>query len=197
MKPPVTLQKTLAKFAAVASLGAATLTSGCSRAVRLPEYGRVPAFTLTAQDGNNFDSNSIKGKIWLADFIFTSCPGPCPRMTSRMHQVQQAIPDAADVRFVSFTVDPEHDTPKQLSTYAAAFHAPPEQWFFLTGPQQELDHLGFDVFKLNHVDSAFMHSTRFVLIDRRSTIRQYYDTGESKLISRIVADIRRLEREAR
>lgn len=166
-----------------------------AHSARLPAYGRIPEFALIAQDGSTFDSKSLGGKIWLADFVFTSCPGPCPRMTSRMHQVQQATLDAGDVRLVSFTVDPAHDTPQQLNVYATAFHAMPQRWFFLTGPRQQLDHLGFDVFRLNHVDGAFMHSTRFVLVDRQSRIRQYYDTSEKDLISKVVADIRELERD--
>ncbi len=75
-------------------------------------------------------------------------------MISRMHEVQQATLNIPGVRLVSLTVDPSHDTPQQLSLYAKAFHAVPERWYFLTGPRHALDHLGFDVFKLNHVDDA-------------------------------------------
>ena len=160
-----------------------------------PDYGAVPRFQLTAQDGQPFDSSILQGKIWVADFFFTSCPGPCPRMTSQMHQIQEAAWKMPDVRLVSFTVDPARDTPPQLTLYAATHHASPEHWYFLTGPQQTLDHLGFDVFKLTHVDGTLQHSTRFVLVDKRSHIRGYYDTSEPNSIPKLVADIHALGRE--
>jgi len=186
------------KIAAFTLLAAPLLlTSACRRhTADLPDYGTVPQFQLTAQNGQPFDSAVLKGKIWVADFIFTTCPGPCPRMTSQMHQVQQATWKMSEVKLVSFTVDPARDTPQQLAEYAKAHHASPEHWYFLTGPQQELDHLGFDVFKLNHVDGAFQHSTRFALVDKDSHIRGYYETSEPQAISKLVSDIHALGREA-
>jgi protein SCO1/2 len=163
---------------------------------QLADYGEVPEFQLTAQDGRTFDSSALKGKIWVADFIFTTCPGPCPRMTSQMHQVQQATWRMPDVKLVSFTVDPERDTPQQLSLYAKAHHASPEHWYFLTGSQQQLNYLGFDVFKLNRVDGGLQHSTRFVLVDKNSHIRGYYETSEAGAIPKLIADIHALGREA-
>jgi protein SCO1 len=191
----ITFSRTITRLSATSLLGGAlALTFACrTHNTQLPNYGEVPRFALTAQDGRSFDSSTLQGKIWVADFIFTTCPGPCPRMTSRMHQVQQSTLNAANVRLVSFTIDPVHDTPQQLGLYAKAFHAAPDRWYFLTGPQHELDHLGFDVFKLNHVDNALEHSTRFVLVDQGSHIRGYYDTSEPNLISKLVADIRLLE----
>src|SRR5258708_3208478 len=112
---------------------------------KLPDYGLVPEFQLTAQTGLTFDSKVLNGNIWVADFMFTTCPGPCPRMTSQMHEIQQAT----SVKLVSFTVDPDRDTPPGLAQYAQAHHASPERWSFLTGPQATLNHLGLDVFRLN------------------------------------------------
>ena len=166
-----------------------------SQTAALNDYGVVPRFTLTTQDGGPFDSSVLQGKIWVADFFFTTCGGPCPRMTSQMHQIQDATWRMPDVKLVSFTVDPARDTPQQLKLYAAAHHASPDHWYFLTGPQPELNHLGLDVFKLNTVDAALQHSTRFVLVDKRSHIRGYYDTSEPGAISKIVADIHALGRE--
>jgi len=170
------MKRTGPRLAAVAALLLAC--SACrSHTPEFPDYGVVPRFQLTAQDGQPFDSTVLGGKIWVADFFFTTCPGPCPRMTSQMHQIQEATWKMPDVRLVSFTVDPAHDTPPQLTLYAEAHHASSEHWYFLTGSQAMLNRLGLDVFKLNHVDGTLQHSTRFVLVDKRSHIRGYYDTS--------------------
>ena len=163
--------------------------------VDLPDYGAVPRFQLTAQSGQQFDSSVLNGKIWVADFIFTHCPGPCPRMTSQMHQIQQATWKMPEVKLVSFTVDPARDTPAVLASYAHEHHASEEHWYFLTGPQPALQRLGKDVFKLNNVDGTLQHSTRFALVDAESHIRGYYDTSEPGSIPKLVADIHLLARE--
>jgi len=123
--------------------------------------------------------------------MFTNCPGPCPRMSSQMREVQTAL-EGQDIRLVSMTVDPDRDTPEQLAKYASFYNAKPGIWYFLTGPRETLNHLGHDVFKLNPVDGSFEHSTRFVLIDRKSHIRGYYATLELDAITRIVADAKSL-----
>src|SRR5438105_3114873 len=101
-----------------ALIGALSL-AGCASKPALPSYGVVPDFTLTDQTGAPFKSTAaLDRKIWIADFVFTNCPGPCPRMSSQMHQVQTALAGNDAVRFVSFTVDPARDTPPVLSAYA-------------------------------------------------------------------------------
>jgi protein SCO1/2 len=173
----------------------ASLFVGCSSRPTDPVFGTVPEFQLTAQTGQPFDSKILKGNIWVADFIFTTCPGPCPRMTSQMHQVQEATSKMPDVKFVSFTVDPARDTPEQLALYAKAHHATPDRWYFLTGTEASLNHLGLDVFKLNRVDEKLQHSTRFALVDKNAQIRAYYETSEPDSIPKLVADIHRLAKE--
>ncbi|MGI8741491.1 MAG: SCO family protein [Bryobacteraceae bacterium] len=172
---------------------------GCRRNTQSPAleiFGVVPAFQLTAQTGQPFDSRgTLAGMIWVADFIFTNCPGPCPRMTSQMHQVQEAVHRMPNVRLVSFTVDPARDTPPVLAAYAKAHHAAHQQWYFLTGPQATLNDLCRNVFKLGNVDGSLAHSTRFILIDQKSQIRGYYDTSEPDSIPKLVADIHALARE--
>ena len=172
-----------------------SLLAGCAARRTDPDFGTVPEFQLTAQDGQPFDSKVLKGNIWVADLMFTTCPGPCPRMTSQMHQIQEATWKMPDVKLVSFTVDPARDTPQQLALYAKAHHASPEHWYFLTGPQTSLNHLGLDVFKLNSVDGTLAHSTRFALVDKDSHIRAFYDTSEPDSIPKIVVDIHRLAKE--
>lgn len=188
------------KLASSAAFAALLLAcSGCRSHPRdtaeLADFGAVPRFRLIAQDGQPFDSSVLEGKIWVADFFFTTCNGPCPRMTSQMHQIQEAIWKMPDVKLVSFTVDPARDTPQQLTLYAKTHHASPEHWYFLTGDQAALNHLGLDVFRLNHVDGTLQHSTRFVLVDQKSHIRGYYDTSEQDSISKLIADIHALGRE--
>src|SRR6266576_6159106 len=105
-------------------LAAVLVLSGClAKQPPLPVFGQIPGFALTDETGRPFDKKSLDGKVWVADFIFTTCTGPCPRMSSMMRQVQQATSTIPEVRLVSFTVDPEHDTPEALKTYAARYHA--------------------------------------------------------------------------
>src|SRR5271165_2615363 len=134
----------------------------CSRqAQKLEVFGDIPQFELVAQNGQPFHSQVLAGKIWVADFIYTTCPGPCPRMTSQMHEVQQAVEKMPDVRLVSFTVDPARDTPPVLLEYAKLHRASPKLWYFLTGPEATLQMLDKDAFKLGDVNATLMHSTRF------------------------------------
>src|SRR5580692_10467786 len=139
--------KLLAVLALVVGLAA------CSRhAPPLEVLGDIPQFELTAQSGQPFHSQTLAGKIWVADFIYTTCPGPCPRMTSQMREVQDAVLKIPDVRLVSFSVDPANDTPPVLAAYAKVHGASPSIWYFLTGPVPTLQMLDRDAFKLGNID---------------------------------------------
>lgn len=162
----------------------------------LPDHGGVPPFQLTAQDGKPFVSTAeLSGKVWVADFIFTTCHGPCPRMTAQLKKIQDQVKDLTDVELISFTVDPATDTPEVLAEYAQRFHADPEHWHFLTGSQSDLQKLSYDTFRLGDTGSKLEHSTRFVLIDRKSRIRGYYDTTDASAIQQVVDDIAKLRKE--
>jgi protein SCO1/2 len=161
----------------------------------LPVYGEVPQFVLTAQTGEEFHSENLRGKIWVADFIFTNCAGPCPRMSSQMRRIQDSVKDLPDVRLVSFSIDPARDTPEVLRAYAQRYRAEPGRWYFLTGPQQTVHNVSRHAFKLSDVDSSLNHSTRFVLIDQRGKVRGYYGSTEDDGLKPLIADIRRLSRE--
>lgn len=113
-------------------------------------------------------------------------------MTSQMAKVQDEFRGLSDLKFVSFTVDPAHDTPEQLAKYAREHHAAEGAWYFLTGAQDTLQMLDRDAFKLGNVDSSLQHSSRFVLLDRHSQIRGYYDTSEPDAIPHLIADIKDL-----
>lgn len=165
----------------------------CSQEPALPSYGLVPVFQLIDQNGQHFDSaTALGGKVWIADFIFTTCAGPCPRMSRQMRQLQQQLRNATDLRFVSFTVDPDRDTPQVLSAYARRHGADLRQWTFLTGPQERLHALARHAFFLNNVDGSLEHSTRFVLVDRKSRIRGYYDTSDEQSLNQLAQHARRL-----
>lgn len=181
----------------LAYVGAVLILAGCARSVPLPVLGEIPDFQLTSQSGSQFDRKSLDGKVWVADFFFTSCTGPCPRMSAQMRQLQNATADRPDVKLVSFTVDPVRDTPQVLVEYAKRYKADPARWSLLTGDAALLDGLARNSFKLNNVDGSLVHSTRFVLVDRKSRIRGYYASTDDDFQSRLLRDIRTLEREPR
>jgi protein SCO1/2 len=174
----------------------AALAAACGTGSRLPEYGQVPEFQLVAQNGDTFGRGSLDGKVWVADFIFTTCPGPCPLMSTKMSRIQKAVAQYPDVRLVSFTVDPQHDTPPVLADYARRYQADPTRWLFLTGEPAALNELGLGAFHLQSVDGSMNHSTRFVLLDRRSRIRGYYETGGDGSLDKLLGDLARLRKEA-
>lgn len=155
----------------------------------------MPEFALTAHTGQAFESGKeLRGRVWAANFIFTNCQGPCPRMSSQMRQVQTGTEDLPDLRMVSFTVDPARDTPAVLAEYAKRNHAG-GRWYFLTGTLAQLHQLKREVFLLGNVDGELNHSTRFVLVDRQSRIRAYYDSSEPDSMARLIHDARRLMKE--
>jgi protein SCO1/2 len=172
------------------------LLASCIQPKPLAVLGQVAPFQLIDQAGQPFDGQSLAGHVWVADFIFTTCPGPCPMMSSQLHQVQTRTAESPDVKLVSFTVDPAHDTPSVLAEYSRHFQAERGRWWFLTGDQARLNDLGLNSFHLNTVDGSTTHSTRFVLVDRRMRIRGYYSTSEDDFMPRLLHDIRQLEREA-
>jgi protein SCO1/2 len=165
----------------------------------LPFHGTVPTFALVNQDFQPFGSRDLSGKIWIADFIFTSCPGPCPIISTRMSELQKPLAKS-DVHLVSFSVDPEKDTPEVLRIYADKLRKEPLRWDFLTGPVDAITSLSRDGFKLGisegeQPESAPIHSTRFVLVDRRGTIRGYYDALAPDGVTKLLADTNHLLRE--
>ena len=169
--------------------------AGCSATAALPSYSIVPDFSLTDSSAAPFSSSqSLNGKVWIADFIFTNCQGPCPRMSAQMRRIDDALAND-DVRFVSFSIDPARDTPAVLKKYAERYQAEPNRWYFLTGPQESLHNLARNVFTLGDVNGNLEHSTRFVLIDKKSRVRGYYLTSEEDAIPRLIADAKRLFKE--
>src|SRR5215470_14199076 len=171
-------------------------TSSCKREPELTKYYPLPDFSLTDQADKTVTLADLKGKVWVADFIFTNCGGTCPIMTDKMRKLQERLP--AEIRMVSITVDPDRDTPKALAAYAAEHGATRERWLFLTGDKQSLYDLCVKGFKLPLDESGgtaaepIAHSTRFVLVDKEGQIRGYYTGTEDDDMKRLSADIRKL-----
>ena len=168
-------------------------------------YGTVPEFTLINQKGAPINlEKDLKGKVWIADFIFTRCAGVCPVMSGKMKTIARDLPQP-DFRFVSFSVDPEYDTPQVLAKYAARYEADP-RWFFLTGAKKELYELTQRYFRLGVAENsaedmqasgqAVMHSSKFVLIDREGGIRGYYDSESGNFPAMLLKEAQTLLEES-
>lgn len=171
---------------------------------QLPVISQLPAFAFTERSGSALPSDAIAGKVWVADFIFTTCQAECPLMNIEMQKIQAAFP-AGDVKLLSFSVDPETDTPERLRTYATQFEAGPH-WLFFTGEREALHRFAIDDFKLsvqpletdkNHEHhgghapaaqgtSPFLHSQKFVLLDEQRRIRGYYDSTDLADIQQLI-----------
>jgi protein SCO1/2 len=170
--------------------------AGCKRKSEPTHYYAVPDFSLTDQRERAVTLADLRGRVWVTDFIFTSCGGTCPMMTGEMRKLQDRLP--AEIRFVSITVDPDRDTPKVLAGYAAEHGAMRDRWLFLTGDKQSLHDLCIKGFKLpldesgGSIAEPIAHSTRFVLVDKQGEIRGYYSGTEQEDLDRLAADAQSL-----
>lgn len=142
----------------------------------------VADFTLTERSGAMLTNADLRGKVWIASFVFTRCTGPCPQVTATMARLQSELTNERDVRLVTFTVDPKHDDRAELSRYALHFRADKDRWLFLTGPEEKLHRLLRESFKVpvqrNEKTAGpgdeYDHSTRLVVVDKRGNIRGYF-----------------------
>jgi protein SCO1/2 len=160
----------------------------------LPELGAVPSLSLTTNDKRTFTDQDFKGKVTITDFIFTTCAGPCPLMSGQMQELQGTLKDIPSVQFVSFSVDPETDTPEVLTEYANRFGAINGKWTFLTGSKKEIyDAIrhGFHL-AIDDDENAIAHSTKFVLVDKDGKIRGYYDSEDEEALKKLVIDAKSL-----
>jgi protein SCO1/2 len=162
----------------------------------LQRYGSVPEFSLVERSGKPTTLADLRGSIWIADFIYTTCADTCPLQTAEMARLQEEWKDRPGVKLVSFSVDPEKDTTEVLSSYAEHYKADALRWLFLTGPKEEIGRLVQEGFRLSavalsadgDVGSVIMHSPRFVLIDKQAEIRGYYDSRDPAAIDRLKKD---------
>lgn len=167
---------------------------GPARTGELADYGPVIPFVLTERSGESVSLDDLRGTIWLADFIFTYCAGPCPLMSLRMSYIQDSLAENWPVRLVSFSVDPDRDTPERLREYADQYGAREGQWMFLRGPIETIKVLAVDGFRLTRPDEPILHSTMFALVDQNGHVRGYYKSDDEDLIPNVLRDIAILRR---
>jgi len=175
----------------------ATAPTQSFTAAAKPKYGRAPRVSLTDQHSTPFSSSSLLGKVWVTSFLFTHCGGPCPVLTVHMSNIQEKFQKNDDLKLVSISVDPEMDTPKVLKEYGNRYGAVSGKWFFLTGKKEEIYSIVQQGFLLPLQEGsratpadAVTHSSKFVLVDRKGMIVDYYDTtsGQEE-IDRLYNDI--------
>ncbi|MDQ0217966.1 SCO family protein [Peribacillus cavernae] len=178
------------------------LLSGCSsKGVPDAKNWDIENFTFNDQEGKPLSKGDLKGHVWVADFIFTNCETVCPPMTANMAKLQKQVKDEGikDIEFVSFSIDPEVDTPEAMKEYGAKFNADFSNWHFLTGyGQKEIEQFAMDNFKTivqkPKNEDQVIHGTDFYLIDEEGKIIQYY-TGLNKIpIEEIIKHIKILQK---
>jgi protein SCO1/2 len=151
----------------------------------LPVIGEISDFSMTNQLGQTIRRDDLLGQVWVAEVIFTRCPGPCAKMTTRMSDLQDSIPSRWPVKFVSLTTDPEYDTPEVLRRYAEEFQADPQRWYFLHAEKPAIADLAVNGLKLVVLDKEearespndlFIHSTTLALVDKHGRLRGAFES---------------------
>ena len=155
----------------------------------------MPPFSLVERSGRTVREADLAGHVWVADFVFTRCPDVCPAITARMASLQSKLPDP-DLRLVTFTVDPAHDTPAVLTDYARRVGAG-ERWWFLTGARDDIARLVHDGFHVAFADDGppgqeITHSDRLMLVDPALRIRGSYHASAPEELSQLVHDAHQL-----
>ncbi len=158
-------------------------------------WHRISNFSFTNQLGQTVIADSLKNKILIVDFFFTRCPNPCPTLTANMKKMQDAYrKNDTLIHFISFSVDPSRDTVEALKRYADKYGVKHNNWWFLTGEKKTIYDLAFNEFKAGvvdggEVDTAFLHTNKFYLLDKNRIIRGWYDGTDSAALSKLARDI--------
>ena len=156
---------------------------------QMPPGGVARPFTLTERSGEEFDSRSLRGKVWLASVFFANCPGPCFRENQALADILRSIQDP-DFMVVSVTCDPENDTPESLRRYAERFEADPARWKFLTGDMATIKEIANGTFLLPA--EVGVHSERGVVFDREGRLRGSYHLLQAdrvKLLEKLIREV--------
>jgi protein SCO1 len=203
------MNKTIRFFTAllfiVAGLTIVALARRQGQNTELPEDGRKPAslspatdwtpgepiehFTLTDRTGQPFDSQSLEGTVFVANFFFASCPANCRKQTGRVAELEKEF-GPQGVKFLSITVDPESDTPETLAGYARGFNANPDDWKFLTGDLTYITYIGREVFDVSVMPKG--HSESLILVDQNGVVRGYFSWDDPVEIDQMKKTIRGL-----
>ncbi len=158
----------------------------------LPEIGMVPEFEFVNSEQETITLNNLKGKVWVADFIFTTCTMACPMMTGNMNIIHKKYKKNDDVRLVSISVYPEYDTPEVLTKYASQYDANTSRWYFLTGEESTVKRVIKDGFKIGDYEDIIFHSEKFALVDKKGMIRAYYNGMKTEDMKKLKKDINSL-----
>src|SRR5882724_11028044 len=176
----------------------------------LPVISAIVDFSLTNQNGAAVTLTDLRGRVWIADIIFTRCGGPCPRMTRQMKELQDALPKNDQTKLVTLSTDPDNDTAAVLKTYAERNGADTSRWTFLTGTKKQINNLAVDSLKLTAVEKKpedrttpedlWVHSTIFVIVDKHAQLRGVYQTDGDDVSwpvekAKVLAAAKQLERE--
>ena len=158
----------------------------------LPVIGSIPEFEFIDSEGQSVNLNTLKGKVWVADFIFTTCTMACPIMTGNMNTIHKKYKKNDDLRLVSISVYPEYDTPEVLKEYASQYDANTDKWHFLTGKEATVKNIIKNGFKIGDYEDIIFHSEKFALVDRNGMIRSYYNGMKTEDMDKLKKDINRL-----
>lgn len=191
----------IVSLVAIVAIGAPIFLNSFVKKQSLPVFWSVPDFQLVSDEGQMLSLEDLKGKIWVAYFFFTSCGTICPVMNSNMTEVQKTFKSNPDVVIVGFTVDPETDTPEVLNEFRKNFNAMKGKWIFVTGDKKSIYRLARHGFKVPTEEvkpeeeggpTDFIHSNKFILVDRQGRIRGFYDGTDEKSVKKLIADTKKL-----
>jgi protein SCO1 len=161
-------------------------------------YPTIPFFHYLNEDSVRIKSTDLKGKLWVADFFFTTCSTICPKMTTQMKRLNAMTSDLKDhVQFISFTINPRYDQPSVLRKYKKRHGIEAPNWVFLTGDEEETHALGIEHFRIfagqdDLSEDGYAHSEAFTLVDKEGFVRGVYNVADPKQVDQLEIDIRKL-----
>jgi protein SCO1/2 len=170
--------------------------------VQLPVISYVRTFSFANQEGKQITEKDVAGKVYVAEYFFTTCKGICPKMNTNMKKIAQDFAGEPDFRILSYTVDPETDTVARMKRYADSLGADPGKWWFLTGRKDSLYHLARGSYLLDdpknnatNIDEQFIHTQFLALVDKGGRVRKIYDSLKKDELAELEKDIRSLLKE--
>jgi protein SCO1/2 len=163
-------------------------------------YHSIPAFAFVNQYGDTITEQFVEDHIYVADFFFTTCPTICPVMKKQMVRVYEAYKDEPSLKILSHTIDPVHDTPEVLRTFASDLGIEGQTWMFLTGPKEKIYEIGQKSYLVtanedSTAEGGYIHSGAFILLDKQRRVRGMYDGTSEESTNKLIADIKVLLRE--